>query len=178
MLKSAAFPGHLCFAPSAGQNVRFTRPDSWVRKLLPVDAVHALSELTRRYLTAYGPATREDYSRWLGVGSARTKALIVGLGDEVTEVDLQGTKAWLLARDLAAAKNLNHRDRFGCRPRSINTSWRRRYTSASCCRAISRRPIFRSQGWISPLLMVGGRMDGVWRHEKRASGWRYRSSPL
>jgi hypothetical protein len=30
-----------------------------------------------------------------------------------------------------------------------------------------KKAIFRPQGWISPVLLVGGRMDGVWRHEKK-----------
>ena len=58
MLKPAAFLGHVCFAPSAGQNVRFTRPDGWLPKSASIDLAHALPEITRRYLTAYGPATR------------------------------------------------------------------------------------------------------------------------
>src|SRR4029450_13220302 len=29
MLKPAAYLGNLCFGPSVGQNVRFTRPDHW-----------------------------------------------------------------------------------------------------------------------------------------------------
>ena len=27
--------------------------------------------------------------------------------------------------------------------------------------------VYRSQGWISPVLLVDGRMEGVWRHERK-----------
>jgi hypothetical protein len=37
ILKPAAFAGHLCFAPSLGQRVRFTRPDSWLASAAQVD---------------------------------------------------------------------------------------------------------------------------------------------
>jgi hypothetical protein len=30
-----------------------------------------------------------------------------------------------------------------------------------------KKAIFRAQGWVSPVLLVGDRMDGVWRHEKK-----------
>ena len=30
-----------------------------------------------------------------------------------------------------------------------------------------RDRIYRPQGWLSPVLLVGGRMDGVWRHERK-----------
>src|SRR5262249_3584555 len=50
ILKPAAFAGHLCFAPSRGQRVRFTRPDSWVRAHShPLDPKAATAELTRRF---------------------------------------------------------------------------------------------------------------------------------
>jgi hypothetical protein len=27
--------------------------------------------------------------------------------------------------------------------------------------------VFRPQGWLSPVLLVDGRIEGVWRHERR-----------
>ena len=36
LLKPAAFRGHLLFAPSIGQNVRFARPDRWLEDWQPV----------------------------------------------------------------------------------------------------------------------------------------------
>jgi hypothetical protein len=34
-----------------------------------------------------------------------------------------------------------------------------------------KKVIYRPQGWISPVVLVDGRMDGVWKHEKkRAEG--------
>jgi hypothetical protein len=32
-----------------------------------------------------------------------------------------------------------------------------------------RARVYRAQGWISPVLHVDGRMDGVWRHEKKGT---------
>lgn len=66
MLKPASFRGHLCFAPNAGQNVRFTRPDRWLPGWHQEEPGQALLAVTRRYLGAYGPVTREDYARWWG----------------------------------------------------------------------------------------------------------------
>jgi hypothetical protein len=33
----------------------------------------------------------------------------------------------------------------------------------------SQRRVYRPQGWISPVLLVNGRMKGIWRHEVRGS---------
>ena len=32
-----------------------------------------------------------------------------------------------------------------------------------------RGRVYRPQGWISPVLLVNGRMEGVWRHEMKGS---------
>jgi hypothetical protein len=90
MLKPAAFQGHLCFAPNLGQNVRFTRPDRWLGTLQKVDPGDAMLEITRRYLAAYGPATREDYGRWWAMEPPRAQAQIKALGEEVSQVESRG----------------------------------------------------------------------------------------
>src|SRR5216683_1512951 len=65
ILKPAAFAGRLCFAPSLGQRVRFTRPDTWLASAPPpANPQAATAAVTRRYLAAYGPATYHDLARW------------------------------------------------------------------------------------------------------------------
>jgi len=99
LLRPAAFTGLLCFGPSEGQLVRFTRPASWLECVLEaVDPQIATGEITRRFLAAYGPATTHDLARWwTGGGVATAKQWISSLGDEVCPVDLEGTQAWILA---------------------------------------------------------------------------------
>src|SRR6266498_681610 len=67
VLKPAAFTGRLCFGPSLGQRVRYTRPDTWLSAAPPsIDSQAALAAITRWYLAAYGPATYHDFARWWG----------------------------------------------------------------------------------------------------------------
>ena len=68
ILKPAAFTGRLCFGPSVGQRVQFTRPDTWLGTApgLPVEPQAATAAVTRRFLAAYGPATYHDLARWWG----------------------------------------------------------------------------------------------------------------
>src|SRR5437867_2574170 len=108
ILKPAAFNGHLCFGPSLGQRVRFTRPDSWLGSApLLVDPHAAALAVTRRYLAAYGPATYHDLALWWGGGGvSNARQWIASLGDEVSPVDLGGTKGWMLAADARKARDL------------------------------------------------------------------------
>jgi hypothetical protein len=32
---------------------------------------------------------------------------------------------------------------------------------------VEKKRVYRNQGWISPVLLVDGRMEGVWKHERK-----------
>jgi hypothetical protein len=167
MLKPAAFSGRLCFAPSDGQRVRFTHPGSWVATGRPAMAPDAASPLiARRFLTAYGPATCHDLARWWsGGGIATAKQWLATLGDDVCTVDVEGSKAWLLSSDLRELRDLAPRRSVRLLPAFDQ------YVVGASCHAerllsgIPRARVYRPQGWISPVLLVNGRIEGVWRHE-------------
>src|SRR5262249_12841826 len=100
LLKPVAFHGQLCFAPSAGVNVRFVRPAVWLRRAPRPDSERAWTDLTRRFLASYGPATRLDYSRWSGAPLAQVDERLRSLGRAVTEVSLAGARAFMLTEDI------------------------------------------------------------------------------
>ena len=58
LLKPVAFRGDLIYADAN----RFTVPEPFE----PLDPEEAGREVARRYLTRYGPATREDLAKWFG----------------------------------------------------------------------------------------------------------------
>jgi hypothetical protein len=166
MLKPAAYEGKLCFGPSAGQKVTFTRPDTWLSvPATPHDPDAALREVTRRYLAANGPATREDYARWWGVTPAVAGRRIADLGDEVERSSVDGEAA-LDARRRGRGRRALRRGpaRAGVRP--VLSSARRSTPGAAPARRLAR-PRVPAQGWLSPVLLVDGRMEGVWRFERK-----------
>jgi hypothetical protein len=175
MLRPAAFTGRLCFGPSAGQRVRFTRPNTWLatarhRPGPPVDPQAAPPAVARRFLAAHGPATFRDFARWWNGGGISTARQWIGsLGDEVTPVELDGTQAWMLAADAREVRELPPIRSVRLLPGFDQ------YVIAASCHAEHllpgdlRRRVYRPQGWISPVLLVTGRMQGIWRHERKGS---------
>jgi hypothetical protein len=176
ILKPAAFAGHLCFGPSLGQRVRFTRPETWLAAagrtpVPPVDPQAAPAAIARRYLAAYGPATYRDLGRWWGGGGSVSTARkwIASLGEEVSPAEVDGQPAWLLSahvrevRELAPIRSVRLLPGFD------------QYVVAASCYAEHLLPgdlrgrIYRPQGWISPVLLVNGQMQGVWRHQIKGS---------
>ena len=75
--------------------------DRWLAQVPePWPAEAARTELVRRWLAAFGPATLDDVQWWTGWNKGQTKATVAALGDEVVDVDLaDGTPAVLLAAD-------------------------------------------------------------------------------
>jgi len=158
LLKPAAYRGNLCFAKGEGARVRFTHPGA-VAKLGPREA---LAELVRRYLGAYGPATREDFALWwLDLSRAGAQALIESV--DAKQVDLEGTRAYLPAGARRPSKQFGSVRLLPAFDPYVVAAPR----SGGLFPVAHKARIFRPQGWISPTLLVDGHVEGVWRHERR-----------
>jgi Winged helix DNA-binding domain len=179
LLKPSAFRGDLCFAPSDGQRVRFTRPDRWLGELDHVETGAGADAVTRRYLSAYGPATRETYARWLGTSSAALAGrLLKRLGDEVAEVDVEGTKTWSLAADVEEIAEAEPEGVVRLLPAFDHYVVAAPRDAEAILPAALRDRVYRAQGWLSPVLLVDGRIEGTWRHEHSGSDLLVRVEPF
>ncbi|HEV3464782.1 MAG TPA: crosslink repair DNA glycosylase YcaQ family protein, partial [Actinomycetota bacterium] len=185
LLKPAAALGLLCFAPGKGQQVRFTRPDTWLGGWTGHDPDQAMAEVTRRFLAASGPVTREDFARWWGIPSpAQGRRLIERLGDEVARGEVEGTLAYALAADLDGLARAGGRG-TAAGPRTVRLLPAfDQYVVTATLQAERLMPgpykarVYRPQGWLSPVLLVGGRMEGVWRQEAKGKRLRVTVEPF
>jgi DNA glycosylase AlkZ-like len=179
MLKPAASRGQLCFAPNRGQQVQFTRPDRWLGGWHDEDPDAAMDAVTRRFLAASGPVTREDYARWWGIPSpAKARKLMERLGDEVAAVEVEGTGAWMLAEQAAEVAVATPSRTVRLLPafdQYVVTATRH---AAHLLPGPFADRIYRPQGWLSPVLLVGGRMDGTWRQEAKGRRRQIRIEPF
>lgn len=170
MLKPAAFRGELCFAPNAGRNVRFTRPASWLPAMRTVEPAEASRAMTRRYLGAYGPATREDFARWWwGLSPAAALKAFKALGDEALPVDVDGAESWLLAEQLEDVTKAPPQKSVSLLPAFDPYVIGAPRGQASVLAGEAKARVYRPQGWISPVVLVNGRIVGIWKHEKKGA---------
>jgi uncharacterized protein YcaQ len=172
ILRPAAFAGYLCFGPSMGQRVQFTHPRTWLAEgAAAIDPQAATAAVTRRFLAAYGPATYHDLARWWGGSGGVTNARqwIGSLGKEVAPVEVEGAQAWMLSAHVREMRETPPDRAVRLLPGFDQ------YVIAASCHAERLLPgdlrsrVYRPQGWVSPVLLVNGRMHGVWRHEIKGS---------
>ena len=167
ILKPAAFSGGLCFGPSVGQRVRFTHPATWLSsKLPPHDPKTAPRAIVRRYLAAYGPATYHELARWWGGGGvSNARRWIAAMGSDVSEVELDGERRWMLTEDLRALHSTPATRIVNLLPGFDQYVVQASGHAERLLPGTPRSRVYRPQGWISPVLLINGRMEGVWRHE-------------
>jgi len=181
MPKLAALRGDVCFAKPAGQRVRFTRPDLWLGPWEPVTpARDALADVLRRYLSVYGPATREEFARWFGMASAAQagKELRV-LGTELVEVTIGSERGrWMLAGDVAGASAARPRGTVALLPGFDQYVVAAPRDESAVLAQEHRGRVYRPQGWLSPVLLVDGRIEGVWSHEHKGGRLTVKIAPF
>ncbi|GAA3339623.1 winged helix DNA-binding domain-containing protein [Amorphoplanes nipponensis] len=154
ILKPLAFRGLLCSGPPRGRHVTFVAPRAWLGDWLPVPTEEAVDQLVLRHLDAYGPADAAEFARWFDLKPALAKKSFARLADRLRAVGDEGflpvdapdgggedTVLLLPAFDPYVVGSLRRLDRVSSGPKS----------------AVSR-----PQGWISPTLVVNGRIEGVW----------------
>jgi hypothetical protein len=162
LLKPLAWWGVLCFDPPKGNRVTFVRADR-----LP-KVPDAAPTVLRALLGAYGPATPELFDKvWLSRGSAR-KALLrswfAALEDELAEVDVEGERRLMLAGQVEDWRPSRARP-CGCWVPSTRISWAAGPTAAEIVPAVRRTEVGCPGGWLSPVVLHGGRAAGVWSED-------------
>jgi hypothetical protein len=177
LLKPAAFRGYLCSGPDRGRNVTFVRPDRWLGRWSRMDGEDALREIARRFLSSYGPATHDDFARWWGIDPGPMRRLFQRMTDELAEVVVGGRRSWANATDVPRMKRLApgsdvrllpNFDAYvmGFRPRD------------ELVPPEHGDLVFRKAGWISPVVLVDGRIAGVWEQAREKGRLRLTVRPF
>ena len=166
MLKPAARNGRLCFGPNRGQSVTFVSPQQWLPRWHEVDPEEAIVEVGRRYLRAFGPATKNDFARWWGAWPGVANAAWSGLAKELVPVSVEGVRGEILAEDLDAVESAQIGHSVQLLP--LFDPYLMGYaTRGHLYDAVYAPRVSRTAGWISAVVLVGGRVVATWTHTVR-----------
>jgi len=164
LLKPVARKGLLCFGPSRGSSVTFVRPQQWLGSWRDVDPETALAELARRYLRAYGPATKNDFARWWGQWPGVGNTAWAALGEEIVAVTIEGSRADVLAADVERLASIRPERSVDLLPSFdpylMGHASRDHLVAHEYLSRVSR-----TAGWISAVVLSDGRVVATWTHE-------------
>lgn len=168
-LGPAAQRGRLVFGPSDGRNVAFVQPSAWLGRSIgpalddPTAATDALARLIDRYLAAFPGASREMVARWWGGGRlAGVTQALARMPTPVVQVDVEGVRGLVRALDLDALRDAPARHE----PRLLPgfdpfTNELPRHVASVLDDALHDR-VHRTAGWVTPVVVVDGRVAGTW----------------
>lgn len=171
--KYVCLRGEVCLGPNQGQEATFVRRDQHLATWEDIPQDAAALALLRRYLQAYGPATLQDFAFWAGMSVKDARHVWLCLEDDVRAVEVEGSAAGILEHDLPELMNsaltqeevhlLPNFDAFLLGHRS----------KAHLVDDAHYKRIFRAAGWISPVLVIDGRVAGVWSYKKKGGVVRF-----
>jgi uncharacterized protein YcaQ len=166
LLKPVAMEGGLVFGPNRGRNVAFVDPQQWIGTFEPKPMEEAMTEVARRWLRVYGPGSHEELALWWGVAPGRARKALAPLADELVEVSVEGRPGVALAEDSRALAGATPERRArllaGFDPHVVGFLPREGLVEPEFKPRVSR-----TAGWISPVVLVGGKAVGVWEHKLR-----------
>jgi hypothetical protein len=169
-MRPAIVEGLIVYGPPRGAETTFVRVDQWLPRQKAIDAGEARAELARRFLRAFGPATHRDFTKWSGLPTGIAKAAFDALGQSLLTVRVDGEVSHVLKddlRELSAARL----DRSPKLLPSFDTFLLAHQTKHHLVDPRFYKRVYRNQGWLSPVVIVGGRIVAVWFLEERAKGF-------
>ena len=162
-----------CLGPDEGSQTCLVLAADWLGERPPPRREAALSELARRYLRAFGPATEADFAGWAGLGLREIRSALAGIAGELIEVRVGDRTAWTLKGAVRRPRRrivrllpawdtylMGHRDReFIAEP----VRWRR---------------IMPGGGILRPSIVVDGVAAGTWRLRRGGSTLKVEVEPF
>jgi hypothetical protein len=157
----------------------YARVDRWLPDFRPMKEEEAKRELILRYLKTYGPASMQDFSHWSGMKMKNAKPIFDSLKPYLGEVKISGQHQSLLAlkedvEEIAETEPvpvvrllpqfdaliMGHKDKT-------------RFLDPE-----HRAKIFLPAAEVAAVMLVDGRVQGVWKMRKGGKAWSLEVSPF
>ena len=168
----------ICSGPSAGNESTFVRADKWLAHWKDVPVEEAEGALLTKYLRAFGPATLADFALWAGMYVRDAKVIWSLQSANMAQLEVEGRAAWILRSDLAELDEARIEE-LGVRLLPFFDSFLLGHKShRNIVDEKYHKRVYRAQGWVSPVLLVDGRAQGVWSYVQRQDNLEVRVTPF
>ncbi|MFL7837295.1 MAG: winged helix DNA-binding domain-containing protein [Candidatus Promineifilaceae bacterium] len=167
LLHLAAARGVICYGPNRGNEPTFVRAAAWIPHWQDVAQEEAEETLLRWYMRAFAPATARDFAAWSGLTLTESRAIWARVQGGFAPVNVEGWESAVLREDLEQfmlteleyplVRLLPYFDTF-----LLGHKGRDHLVAEE-----QRSKVYRPQGWVSPVMLVNGRIAAVWRHDQK-----------
>jgi uncharacterized protein YcaQ len=161
-VRPAVIEGLIVYGPPRGAEATFVRVDKWLGKRPAVGVDEARLELLRRFLSAFGPATPHDFAKWSGIRTSEAKRVVESAADELAHVSVDGAPGWIMRKDVAALTRSELDPDAVMLLGAFDSFLLAHATKEHLVDARFYKRVYRPQGWISPVVLRGGTIIGVW----------------
>jgi hypothetical protein len=164
VINRAAWEGVLCLGPSVKGKQSYVHLDDWIgRNLKESDGGAAL--LAERYLSAYGPATPQDFSAWSGLPWKVAMEAWIQVGDKSIEVEYPSGRGSMLKRTADLEQTAQASSDVRLLPKF--DTFLLGYNDRSLFLSPQHTKMVNAGGGIlRPILLVDGRVQGIWKMGK------------
>lgn len=179
VLKPLAARGQLAFGPAEGRSVTFVAPRKWLGPWTDLDPEQAVADTVRGFLDTYGPASLDELARWSALDKPVLRRAVAALAEELIELDTEGHRGWVTTaaaeRIAAAEPSTVVRLLPGFDPYVVGALTQLVHLLPA---GEHRGAVSRASGWISAVLVDGGRIVGTWTQEARAGALQVAITPF
>lgn len=169
LLHLSASRGVVCYGPLRGNELTFVRADAWIPKWKDLSREEAESLLLRRYLQAFGPASAADFAMWTGISLRDAREIWSREQSGFASVNVEGWAAGILRKDLEELTQAAF-ERPLTRLLPYFDTFLIGHKEREHLMPMKHRPqVYRPQGWIAPVVLVDGRVAGVWEQAREGT---------
>lgn len=153
---------------------RFARLEQWLPDLAPAPPMAAAeTALVRRYLAGYGPVSARDVAHWTGWRMPAVRGALDRLAPDLDELEVAGQKGphYMLSSDRAALLAAGGGGELPLRllprfdPLLLGHADKTRFLPAA-----RRTQVFTKAGHVGAVLLLAGRVAGLWSYKKGGKG--------
>ncbi len=181
VVRQAIVEGLICYGPEHEGETALIRTANWLGRQKEWSEREAQQEVLRRYLRAYGPATLRDFAYWSGFSIGEARPVWESLREEMAEVAVEGGTGKgraLLASDVMLMHTARLREPAVRLLPNFDVYLLGHADKSDLLDMRHYKRVFRTAGWITPTVMVNGRVAGVWSNEIRGKRLRVRVEPF
>ncbi len=168
----------ICSGPNRGNEATYVRADKWIPGWRDVPVEEAERGLLVKYLRAFGPSTIADFALWAGLYIRDAKPIWAMEAQNMAEVDVEGWKASILKSDMSALEGVAANEPTVRLVPFFDSFLLGHKSHSNIVDEKHRKKVYRNQGWVSPVVLVDGRAQGVWSHEEKKNSLEVRVTPF